>query len=161
MTILGESTKAPSARRHALSRRRKLLAGVGAVVLAAGVLGGCISADQVTVQNLLNADRTNNGRSTLADMAQADTKAQAWAQKLANDGVLSHSNLADGYSGVTWCKLGENVGMGASLEIVEAAFMNSPGHRANILDTAYNRVGSGVVKTGNTYFVVQEFVQTC
>lgn len=130
-------------------------------MLAAGLLGGCLSADQVTVQNLISTERTKYNRATLTDLPQADTKAQAWAQKLADDGTLSHSNLTDGYGGVSWCKLGENVGMGPSLEVIEAAFMNSPGHKANILDPAYNRVGSGVIKKGSTYFVVQEFVQTC
>jgi hypothetical protein len=40
------------------------------------------------------------------------------------------------------------------------AFMNSTGHRANILDTAYTHVGLGVVVEGSTIWVAQVFMQS-
>ena len=43
------------------------------------------------------------------------------AENLARQGTLYHSNLTDGIK-VRWCSLGENVGMGPSVDAVEKAF---------------------------------------
>lgn len=137
------------------------------VVVAVGLLSGCLTADQAKVQDLLNADRTSNGLPTLVDYQAADTKAQAWAEHLAANSsippVLAHSDLTDGYQAGTWCHLGENVGAGPSVESIEPAFMASPLHRANILNPDYDHVGTGVATNATTgyVFVVQEFVDLC
>ena len=138
---------------------------LGLAVLAAFValtaLSGCqFTAKQQEVRNAMNADRRANGRGDLAMHVQAAAKAQAWAEKLARDGKLSHSNLPSGIS-VRWCSLGENVGMGNSVASIEKAYMNSPGHRANIVSTTWNGVGTGhATKNGVTY-TVQVFIKTC
>jgi len=36
-------------------------------------------------------------------------------------------------------------------------WMNSSGHRANILSTNFTSIGVGVYKIGNTYYATQEF----
>jgi uncharacterized protein YkwD len=151
----------------ASSPKRKLMALGVALVATVGLLSGCLTQDQQTVQSLINADRTANGVATLTDYAAADAKAQAWADHLALDPsvppVLTHTTLADGYQAGTWCHLGENVGAGPSIESIEPAFMASPLHRANILDPNYDHVGTGVAKnaTSGYVFVVQEFVDLC
>ena len=53
--------------------------------------------------------------------------------------------------------------MGGSISQIHTAYMNSPGHRANILDPAYNQVGTAAV-WGNcngmrTLFTVQVFMK--
>jgi uncharacterized protein YkwD len=84
-------------------------------------------------------------------------KAQAWADHLAATSQLQHSDLwADmpegGYA------IGENVGQGPSVDAVNAAFLQSPKHRANLLDPRWNWVGTGVARSSNgTVFVVQVF----
>ncbi len=142
---------------------RRFVAVVGSCILAAGLLVGCLSQDQLTVQNQINSARSSHGVRTLIDYSTADTKAQNWANKLKSDGTLSHSNLASGYTYGTWCHLGENVGMGPSLSSIQTGFMNSPGHRANILNGVYDHMGTGVAYDSRTgyYFVVQEFVDLC
>lgn len=148
-------------------RTRKMVALTSVVALSVGLLSGCLSADQSKVQTLMNADRSANGQSVLADYAAADAKAQAWAEHLAanpsNPPVLVHSNLPDGYDANAWCHLGENVGAGPSVESIEPAFMASPEHRANILNPVYDHVGTGVATnaTSGYVFVVQEFVDLC
>ena len=92
--------------------------------------------------------------------SSAQAKAQAWAERLASDGYLHHSNLTDGIH-VRWCSLGENVGMGPTVTAVEQAYMASSGHRANILATRWNGVGVGYAKRGNTVYTVQVFIKTC
>lgn len=47
-----------------------------------------------------------------------------------------------------WRVLGENVGVGGGVRSLHRAFMDSPGHRANIRYGTFNHVGVGV-KRGN------------
>jgi hypothetical protein len=55
-----------------------------------------------------------------------------------------------------WQAVGENSGMGPSVDSVDQAFMASPPHRANILG-GYSQVGVGVVWTGSTLWVAEVF----
>ncbi len=56
---------------------------------------------------------------------------------------------------------GENIAAGHySPENVMNAWMNSPGHKANILTASYRTIGIGVAKYGNTYHWVQIFGTT-
>lgn len=48
-----------------------------------------------------------------------------------------------------WRFAGENIGVGTSIDSVETAFMNSPEHRANILDPSYRHVATGVYVDDN------------
>lgn len=112
------------------------------------------------VLSLLNRDRTSHGVPALPTRADAQAKAQAWAEKLAADGRLSHSNLSQGitqcYSGI-----GENVAMAPSASFAEQILMDDPPHRANILATKWTAVGVGVARTNGGYMVVQVFVTGC
>jgi hypothetical protein len=74
--------------------------------------------------------------------AQLSAVAQAWANKLAAAGVLSHNpGLRTQVS--DWTVLGENVGMAGDVPTVQNAFMHSPEHKANILDPRYTQMGVG------------------
>ena len=148
-------TPATSPRRPAIR-----LAVVAVVVACVGLLSACLSPSQGVVLNELNADRTANRYSRLGTQADAQRKAQAWAEKLARENKLYHSNLPDGIK-VRWCSIGENVGYGPSVGAIEDAYMNSSGHRANILNTKWNGVGVGHAKNGNKVFTVQVFIKTC
>lgn len=110
--------------------------------------------------NLLNRDRTSRGLPALPVRADAQAKAQEWAEKLARDGRLSHSNLGQGltqcYTGV-----GENVAMAPSIVHAEQLLMDDPPHRANILAPRWTAVGVGVARTNGGYMVVQVFVTGC
>lgn len=56
-----------------------------------------------------------------------------------------------------WRWVGENVGVGPSVDALHKAFMASPGHRANILDTDYTEVGIGTVVVGGKMWVTEVF----
>jgi uncharacterized protein YkwD len=118
---------------------------------------GNTAADALSV---LNRDRTSRGLPALPVRADAQAKAQAWAEKLAADGRLSHSNLSQGitqcYSGI-----GENVAMAPSVTFAEQILMDDPPHRANILGTKWTAAGVGVARTNGGYMVVQVFVTGC
>jgi uncharacterized protein YkwD len=58
---------------------------------------------------------------------------------------------------VNWVVLGENVGVGATVESLTEAFMASPGHRANILYSTFRHVGVGVKETDGRMWVTVIF----
>ncbi|MBI2709648.1 MAG: CAP domain-containing protein [Actinobacteria bacterium] len=123
-------------------------------------LSACMSADQQTAFDLLNRDRNANRLGSLGDSQMLGDKAQNWAQYLAKTNVLKHSTLTAGITGC-WRAIGENVGYGPSVSAVEKAYMNSAPHRANILNTSYDKVGTGVAWTGTRVYVVQVFLNAC
>lgn len=126
-------------------------------LLALALLLSACSPEQLDAFQRINYDRTANGLIGLSIQNSLMDKAQNWANYLASIGSLQHSNVAEG-ADAGWWMLGENVGLGPSVEAIEAAFMNSPGHRANILNPEFNWAGAGVAVSSNgTVFVVQVF----
>jgi hypothetical protein len=89
-----------------------------------------------------NTARISAGLAPLTVNAQLSTVAQAWANKLAAAGTLSH-NPALQTLVTNWTVLGENVGMAGDVPTVQNAFMHSPEHKANILDPRYTQMGVG------------------
>lgn len=110
----------------------------------------------------LNAERAARGLPRLAMQKGLMNMAREWAVVLANKGSLSHrTNLGSDttrFTGAAWTRAGENVGYGGSVDGLHTAFMNSPGHRDNILG-AYNYVGIGVERRGTTIWVAVNFMQ--
>lgn len=115
---------------------------------------------QAAVKNALNKDRVANRRAALRSQSAAQAKAQAWANRLAREGRMYHSNLRDGIN-VKWCSLGENIGYGPSIQSIENAYMKSPVHRANIVNPKWNGVGVGHATRGSRVYTVHVFIKTC
>ena len=115
----------------------------------------------------VNAERAERG---LAPVAWDDTLAEVardWSREMAESGRLEHSDLrevqqSDEVSG--YVSLGENV-FSASGPVpagtIHAGWMRSPGHRANILEPGWDRLGVGVVcAEDGTVWATQEFGRT-
>ncbi len=111
-------------------------------------------ADRVLA--LTNAQRTSRGLRALAFSSCADGFANTWAGKLAAAGTLSHQPLSPI---LTTCRargVGENVAFGnVSPDALVKMWMDSAGHRANILNPAFTHLGVGDVttSTGRVYGV--------
>jgi uncharacterized protein YkwD len=137
---------------------RRALAALG-LVLALGIFAtACTSAEEDHGTALVNQARSSNGVGSLSSNVPLILTAQAWSQQLAKNGSLSHRSPLSAGAPAGWLKLGENVGYGSSVDVVQGAFMNSAGHRANILDPAFNNIGVGVTVDGSgRRWVVQEF----
>lgn len=120
---------------------------VGAPPAAAGT-----AEEEAELHQLQNQARREHGLAALADDHAADAVARSWAQELARSGDLRHNpNLAahvDAYVTREWRRIGENVGYSGTIDQVFRAYMNSTGHRHNILGD-YNRVGIGAVRDRN------------
>jgi len=94
------------------------------------------------------------GLSVSADLTAAATRQ---AQNMAESDTLFHTpNLGSGLC--CWAMVGENVGDGPSVSVIQAAFMASPEHRANILRSAYTQIGVGyVIDKHGTLWVSEVF----
>ncbi|MEZ5321431.1 MAG: CAP domain-containing protein [Microthrixaceae bacterium] len=126
--------------------RRRLLPLIAAALLLVLVGVGCESTrqDHDLVLQLVNQSRAQAGLPTLRSNVMLDVKADRWAQRLRDSCSLSHSRLADGAPS-NWRKLGENVGDGGDIAQVHQAYLNAPGHRANIMDPLYTSMGAAAV----------------
>lgn len=150
---------------HPNRRRRACRTGtaVAAVIAVGLLLTGCLSTDQSQDIDLVNASRKSARLGALNADYGASDKAQAWSEHMARTGVLEHTGGGSSVdpSGLTkWCSVGENVGYGSSVAQVHDAFMASPPHKAHILGS-YDRIGTGVYKSGSRYWVTEIFIRSC
>jgi hypothetical protein len=96
-----------------------------------------------------NAARAGAGLPPLKPASDLAAVAQAWAEQMASTGKLAHNpNVQSQVK--NWRFLGENVGTGGSVAAIQDAFMNSPKHRDNILDTDFTEFGIGTATRFNT-----------
>jgi uncharacterized protein YkwD len=116
------------------------------------------------VLNAMNRDRAANGLGTLGWNNQLGDLATNWANHLAAaNGGLVHQNLTNvlyspGYEG--YRTLGENLLVGPqtmTTDEMEAAWMASSGHRANILRGAFTTAGVGYAWGNSRIWVAVEF----
>jgi cysteine-rich secretory family protein len=127
-----------------------LLTGLGAAPAAATGPG------TGSVLSAVNASRAGAGREPLTLTADLSAVAYRWSQRMAASGTLAHNpSLTSQVTGWRW--VGENVGYGPDWKSVQVAFMNSPAHRANILDEDYTQIGIGVVVSGGRVWITQVF----
>lgn len=120
-----------------------------------------VPGDENLVLTLLNATRTALGRHAVSHNDYLMGMARRQAQRMADRGDIYHNpNLGGeiGASGMNWRKVGENVGMGPNVSLIEDAFLKSPHHYENIIDPAYNIAAIGAIKGDDgKMYVVQVF----
>ncbi len=63
-------------------------------------------------------------------------------------------------AGVHFVSVAENVIQGTSAEGIQAEFLKSANHRANILDAEMDSIGVGVMERGGQLFAVEDFSKT-
>lgn len=116
-------------------------------------------ADEARFVELINAERARTGARPLVAVPQLTEKARQHAEKMAAAGRIFHSDdLGEGLDG--WYLLGENVGRGGNIETLHQAFMDSPGHRENIVNPRYDAMGVGVVWDAGIPYVVEMFMDS-
>lgn len=125
-----------------------------------------LTADEQEVFDLINAKRVANGLSALKIDDELQNVARIKAQDMADNNYFSHTSPTYGSPfdmiksfGISYKTAGENIAGNSSNSAAVNAWMNSEGHRANILNTSFNYSGIGVVsspKYGKIY--VQMFM---
>lgn len=112
------------------------------------------------VLELTNAERAKAGLAPLAaSPCMSQQVAQPFAGTLATAGKLYHNDLALIFSRCGGRTAGENVAMGyRTPEQVVAAWMASPGHKANILNPSFTSLGLGAATDASgVFYWVQNF----
>ncbi len=115
------------------------------------------------VVSLVNKERAKQGLAALRSDSKLAELAQQKAKDMAENQYFSHISPTYGSAfdmlkaaGYTYKSAGENIAMGQkSAAAVMDGWMNSSGHRANILNTGYEKVGVGyaVSREGTPYWV--------
>lgn len=116
-----------------------------------------VSAYEKEVIRLVNAERAKYGLSPLSENWELSRVARYKSQDMKDKRYFSHTSPTYGSPfqmmksfGISYRSAGENIAMGQRTpEAVVKAWMNSQGHRANILNASYTEIGVGYVKEGN------------
>lgn len=123
--------------------------------------GGTTTTDADRILELVNSERTSRGLASLTRNTLLDAAAVTHATDMRNSGFFSHTG-SDGSSvsdraaaaGYRWTAIGENIGQGdITAEAMMDLWMNSDGHRANILNTKFTELGVGIDDSGSTLWV--------
>lgn len=112
----------------------------------------------------INQARKAQGLPTLQPDEALATAARTHAQRMAEQGTISHQlpgepNLLSRAraAGARFTWLAENVAEGLSPTSIHQNFMKSPPHRANILDTNMDSAGIGIAERNGQIFAVEDF----
>ncbi|MFF8593212.1 sigma-70 family RNA polymerase sigma factor [Streptomyces sp. NPDC015220] len=114
---------------------------------------------------LVNSERAKAGCGPLTEDRKLDAAAQGHSDDMAARGFFEHTS-PDGVdpgaritaAGYRWSTYGENIARGQQTpESVMNSWMNSPGHRANILNCSFKNIGVGVHKGSGGPWWTQDF----
>jgi uncharacterized protein YkwD len=111
----------------------------------------------------VNALRLQMGLSPVQLDERLEGVAQAWAQRLADEGFFSHvapdgSNLKQRLqaSGYTYAAAGENLGLSSGPLAAHFGIEHSPGHRNNLLEPGHRKLGLGLAQRPDGLAVLVE-----
>ena len=121
--------------------------------------------------NKVNEERAKAGVSPLSYNSTMEKYARIKSQDMGDNNYFSHADLSGNYitskmkaDGVSYKAWGENIAyIGGITDPTALAnkfmenWMNSEGHRKNILSTNFDSIGIGVYQSGNRVYATQEF----
>ena len=129
-----------------------------------------LSADnklEKEVVTLVNQERSKQGLAPLKENVKLSNVARTKSEDMAKNNYFSHTSPTYGSPfdmmkqfGITYTAAGENIAMGQpTAASVMNGWMNSPGHRANILSKDFTEIGVGLAKnaSGSIYWT-QDFI---
>ena len=133
-------------------------------VLTIPETNAAVRAYEQEVVRLVNAERTKRGLDALTEDWELSRVARYKSQDMHDRGYFSHTSPTYGSPfqmirafGLSYRTAGENIAMGyATPAAVVNGWMNSEGHRANILNASYTKIGVGYVSDGNYW--TQQFI---
>lgn len=142
--------------------RRRLattLAGLLTAALAMVLLPGTAYAgpNEGDIFSAVNSARSSAGLAAYSYAGDLAAAARGQAERMASSGELYHNpNLSSEVGG--WSRIGENVAFAGDWRSAHDVLMNSPDHRAQILDSGYTQMGVGTaVGSDGTFWVAQVF----
>ncbi len=130
---------------------------VALVVMTVGLALPAQAGTEGSFLSKINSSRASAGLAPLTMSSELVPDARAHSAEMMAAGNIYHSsNLAGVASG--WESLAENVGTGPSVSSLHTAFMNSAGHRRNILGD-FNYAGVGVKEANGQIWVTVIFMR--
>lgn len=126
-------------------------------VLTVPQLNAAVSAFESEVVRLVNEQRVQNGLKPLTENWELSRVARYKSQDMVDNRYFSHTSPTYGTPfqmikafGLSFRTAGENIAYGQRTpQAVVNAWMNSSGHRANILNASYTQIGVGYVANGH------------
>lgn len=127
-----------------------------------------LSSYEKEVIRLTNLERTKRGLPALTENWQLSRVARYKSQDMVNNNYFSHTSPTYGSPftmmqnfGLRFSAAAENIAYGQKTpQEVVTSWMNSAGHRANILSAAYTQIGVGAAKKANgTLYWTQQFMR--
>lgn len=125
-----------------------------------------LTSDEQRIIDQVNQERIKNGKQPLQVDYTLVSLAKKKSYDMATNSYFSHVSPTYGtvYSmldqaGVSYSRAGENIAQTGDLNRVHSLFMNSSGHKANILHSGYTHIGVGIAKRGTSYYVTQIFIK--
>ena len=123
-----------------------------------------VSAYEKKVVELTNAERAKQGLAPLTLNTELSKVARTKSEDMKNKNYFDHNSPTYGSPfdmmksfGISYTSAGENIAMGQTTpEQVVQAWMDSPGHRANIMNSSFTQIGVGYVASGNYW--TQQFI---
>lgn len=122
-----------------------------------------------TVTAAINVVRNENGLSELSPDPDLASVAAEYSCQMADGGFFSHSDPAGHEvddrmmaAGIPYLQVGENLAQNTNADdpaaVAVEGWMESPGHRDNILRAEFVTTGVGACRTGDTVYFTQLFV---
>ncbi|MGR3777391.1 serine protease [Bacillus cereus] len=123
-----------------------------------------LSEFEQRVVELTNAERTKQGLPALKIDTELSKVARIKSEDMQKNNYFDHNSPTYGSPfdmmkkfGISYKSAGENIAQGQRTpEEVVQAWMNSAGHRANILNSGFTHIGVGYVESGNYW--TQQFI---
>ncbi|WP_051273352.1 CAP domain-containing protein [Desulfotruncus alcoholivorax] len=122
------------------------------------------TADEQQMLQLVNTERAKQGIKPLQMDSSLLKLARQKARDMIDNNYFDHTSPTYGSpfemmrnAGISYSYAGENLAKAATVNGAHTALMNSSGHRANILNENYDRVGIGIIGSGGYKYVVQMF----
>lgn len=120
---------------------------------------------EMQVLSIVNSERAKQGLSALANNWELQRVAETKAKDMTDKNYFSHTSPTYGSPfdmmksfGIKYSSAGENIAKGQRTpQEVMTAWMNSSGHRANILNSSYTQIGVGYDSRSNSW--VQMFIR--
>ncbi|MFA9446130.1 CAP domain-containing protein [Egicoccus sp. AB-alg6-2] len=148
------------------AKRRGRRGQVRRLVVATAVLAGMLVAPAAHADprpdlagrfvDSVNAERVQRGLPRLQVASDLNAVAAKHSVRMADQRLLHHNpNLTTDVK--NWARVAENVGRGRSVSSLHTAFMNSEGHKRNILDANVTQIGVGVEVRDGTVWVTKVF----
>jgi uncharacterized protein YkwD len=129
-----------------------------------------IAQMEAQIHQRINEIRQENGLDRLENNERLVQVARDYSQKMARQEFFSHTGPEGSTpaervrsAGINYRVVGENLFKSTNapepVSLAVEGWMNSPGHRENILRDAFTETGIGIWRDGNTYYVTQLFMR--